>query len=450
MRDLSKIFSPKSVAIIGASSQEKTVGFGLVKNIMTSKNLRKIFLVNPNQAEILGNRTFTKITDISEEVDLAVVAIPAKFVPEVIDQCCDKKVGGIIVISAGFSEVGEEGRARQQEILEKVKKAGIPMIGPNCLGVVKTENNLNASFAPGTPADGEISFASQSGALMDVIIDGVDKLGISSAVSYGNEADVCLTDFIEWLGQDNDTKVIAMYIEAIKDGKKFMEAAKRVSQIKPIVAIKAGKFQSGAKAVQSHTGSMAGDYQTYSAVFKQVGIIEVDSMEELVDVSKLLSWQPKCNNSFAIVTNGGGCGVLAADYCKVQGINLSQISEDVINEISKSGHISPNWSKSNPLDIVGDASSLGYKTAIEAVLNKNNVSGLIVIQTPQIMTDALENAKIVLEAQKKFPQKPIICFFLGGKTSDEAVALLEENNIPNYSDLKRGIIAIKSLIKNNE
>ncbi|MFA6190151.1 MAG: CoA-binding protein [Candidatus Staskawiczbacteria bacterium] len=447
MRDLSKIFNPKSVAIIGASSQEKTVGFGLVKNILTGKDVRKAFFVNPNQIEILGNKTFNKITDIPEEIDLAVIAVPAKFVLEVINDCCNKKVGGIIIISAGFGEMGEDGVARQKEILEKVKNAGIPMIGPNCLGVVKTENKLNASFSPATPADGEISFVSQSGALLDVIIDGVAKLGLSSGISYGNEADVTLTDFLEWLANDNDTKVIALYVEAIKDGKKFMEVASKITKIKPIVAIKAGKFESGAKAVQSHTGSMAGDYEVYKSVFKQTGIIEADSIEELVDISKLLSWQPNCENSFAIVTNGGGCGVLAADYCKIQEINLAELFEETINKISSSKDMSPHWSKHNPLDIVGDASSAGYKVAIEEALSQKNVAGLMVIQTPQIMTDPMENAKTIIEAQKLFPKKPVICFFLGGKLSDEAIELLEKNHIPNYSDLKCGIIAIKSLIK---
>jgi acyl-CoA synthetase (NDP forming) len=236
-------------------------------------------------------------------------------------------------------------------------------------------------------------------------------------------------------------------VEAIKDGKKFMEVAQKITKTKPIVAIKAGKFAAGAMAVQSHTGSMAGDYETYRAVFKQVGIIEAESIEEWIDISKLLAWQPCCVNSFAIVTNGGGCGVMAADYCKIEGINLAELSQDAIDKISSSPNMSPHWSKHNPLDIVGDASSLGYKIAVETALNQKNVGGLIVIQTPQIMTDPDENAKIIVELRKRFPQKPIICFFLGGKMSDEAIDLLENNHIPNYSDLKRGIIAIKSLIK---
>lgn len=447
MKNLDKIFNPKTVAIIGASSKEKSVGLGLVKNILTGKEERAIFFVNINQQEIFGNKVFGKIADIQDEIDLAVIAVPAPFVSQVVGECCEKKVGGIIVISAGFSEIGEEGKIRQQDILEKARQAGIPMVGPNCLGVIRTKNKLNASFAPATPNSGNVAFVSQSGALLDIIIDGTEKLGMSYAISYGNEADVTLIDFLEWLEKDNDTKVIALYVEAISNGQKFMEVAKRITKIKPIVAIKAGKFDSGKKAVQSHTGSMAGDYQTYKAVFQQIGIIEVDSVEEMIDTVKVLSWQPVCPNAFAIVTNGGGCGVMATDHCKAIGINLAKLSEKTVDKISSSSEMSPLWSKANPVDIVGDASSARYKAAIGAVLGQENVGGLILIQTPQIMTNPMEDAKIAIEAKRSFPHKPIVCFFLGGKLSAKAVDLLEDNHIPNYSDLKRGIIAIKSLIK---
>jgi len=448
MKNLDKIFNPKSVAIIGASSKEKTVGFGLVKNILMGKDLRKTFFININQKDILDNKTFGKISDIQEEIDLAVIAVPAQFVSDVISQCCEKKVGGIIVVSAGFSEMGEEGKNRQKEILEKVREAGIPMLGPNCLGIIRTKNKLNASFAPITPIEGNVAFISQSGALLDVIIDEVEKLGASSVVSLGNEADINLTDFLEWFATDDETKVLALYVEGISDGKKFMEVAKKITKVKPIIIIKAGKFAAGKKAVQSHTGSLAGDYETYRAVFKQVGIIEVDSIEELIYSSKALSWQPKCANSFAIITNGGGCGIMAADYCKVKGIELSKLSKETIDKISSSPEMSPLWSKSNPVDVIGDASPARYRAAIEAVLGQKNVGGAIVIQTPQIMTDPVENAKMIIEAKKLFPEKPIICFFLGGKMSYEAIELLENNHIPNFSDLKDGITAIKSLTNN--
>jgi len=457
MRELNKIFNARSVAIIGASRQEKTVGFGLVKNILLGKEQRKIFFVNPNVTEIVVDgetfKTFAKISDIQEEIDLAVVAVPAKIVPSVIDECCAKKVGGIVVISAGFGETGDEGLKLQQEIAEKVKNAGIPMIGPNCLGVVNVKEKLNASFAPGMPEEGSVAFISQSGAVLDVIVDGAEHLGISAAISFGNEADVTLIDFLEWAETDKDTKVIALYIEAIKNGRKFMEVAKRIIEGgpsragKPIVAIKAGKFESDSNVVKSHTGSMAGDYEVYKAAFKQAGVVEVESIEDLIDISRILSWQPRCKNSFAIVTNGGGYGVMASDCFKRFDINLTKLSKETIDKISASEFMSPSWSHANPADVVGDAGPERYKAAIEAVLEQENVSGLMVIQTPQIMTDPIGNAKVIIELKNKFPEKPIVCFFLGKGMSGEAIKLLGENKIPNFKRLRSGITALKSLIK---
>lgn len=451
MRDLSRIFNAKSVAIIGASMKEKTVGFGLVKNVLSGRNQRKIFFVNPNLSEVIIDgesfKTFARISDIQEEIDLVVIAVPAKIVPSVIEECCVKKVGGIIVISAGFGEIGEEGRNVQEEIAKMVKEAGIPMIGPNCLGVVDTNKNLNASFAPGTPKEGNIAFISQSGAVLDVIIDGAEHLGVSTAISFGNEADVNLIDFLEWLEKDEDTKVICLYVEAIRNGRKFMEVAKRIiAGGKPIIAIKAGKFKSDNSVVKSHTGSMAGDYEVYKSAFKQAGIIEVESIEDLIDISRVLSWQLRCKNSFVIVTNGGGYGVMASDFCKILGINLTKLLKETIDKISNSEFMSPSWSHANPVDVVGDASPERYRVAIESVLHQENVSGLMVIQTPQIMTDPVGNAKIIIEMKNKFPEKPIVCFFLG-KMSDEAIELLKENKIPNFKRLRSGITALKSLIK---
>jgi len=447
MRDLSKIFNPKTIAVVGASPKENSVGLGLAKNALLGQQDREVFFVNINQPEVLGVKTFKSILEIQKEIDLVVIAVPAVAVKEVVKECCEKKVGSIIIISAGFSEIGKEGEIIQKEIIKLVKDANISLVGPNCLGIIRNQNNLNASFAPELLKQGNVAFVSQSGAILDAIIDGAGNLGLSYAISFGNEADVDLNDFLEWLEKDDATKVIALYVEAIKDGKRFMEIARRIVKTKPILVLKAGKFDTGKNAIKSHTGSMAGDYKVYNAVFKQIGVIEVDSIEELSDIAKLVSCQKKCENSFAIVTNGGGCGVLSADYCKQNGINLVKLSKETIDKISESEVMNKAWSKANPVDIVGDASCERYKVAIEAVLNQNNVSGLIVIQTPQIMTNALENAKVIVEAKKRFPNKPIICFFLGEKMSEQAIKFLEENNILNYSELKRGINAIKYLIK---
>ncbi|XOB41885.1 MAG: acetate--CoA ligase family protein [Candidatus Nealsonbacteria bacterium] len=449
MRNLEKIFNPKSITIIGAKPEEKSVGWGLMKNALEGKAKRKVYAINPYRKEVLGVKCLPSIKSIKRLVDLAIIAVPAKIVPKVVKECCEKKAGGIIIISSGFAESGKKGKVLQDEIIKMVKKARVPLVGPNCLGIVRPSIKLNASFAPASPKKGEIAFLSQSGALIDSVIDRnlIENYGFSNLISYGNEADLEISDFLEWLKKDKETKVIALYIEGVKNGRRFMKIAKEVSRLKPILALKAGKTKRGAEAVTTHTASLAGIYETYSAVFKQTGIIETGTIEELFDVSKTLSWQPRCKNGLGIVTNGGGCGVLMADYCQELGIKLSKLNRRTLQKLEKSKKMHPAYSKRNPLDIVGDALACRYQVAIEALLEQKDVYGLLVIQTLQIMTETEKNAKIIIEAKRKWPEKPIICCFLGGKFAQPGIKLLEENKIPNYPDLKRAAISIKALIK---
>ncbi len=445
---LKRIFNPENVAVIGASEEMNSLGRDLMKNLLKGKKKRKIFAVNPHHKKILGIKSFSSVKSIKESVDLVLIAVPAKIVPQTVKECCQKKVGGIIIISAGFAEKGKKGKFLQNKIKEMVQKAGIPLIGPNCLGIIRPSINLNASFAPATPKKGEIGFISQSGSLIDSVIDQslLENYGFSSIISYGNQADLSLSDFLEWLGQDKETKVIALYIEGLKDGRKFIKTASKISKLKPIVVIKAGRTEIGEKAVSSHTASLAGNYQVYKAVFRQSGLIEVETLEELFDTVKALAWQPKIKNGIGIITNGGGCGVLISDYCQELGIKLPKLKKSTIEKIEKPGIISPSYSKENPLDIVGDALSGQYELAIESVLEQDDINGLIIIQTLQAMTDVKKNAKIIIRAKKRWPKKAIICSFLGGKFTQLGIKLLEENKIPNYQELKRTAKAFKSLI----
>lgn len=447
--NLKRIFHPRSIAIIGASPKEKSVGWGLLKNALEGKDLRKIFCVNPYEKKILGIKCFHKIADIPEKIDLVIIAVRAKIVPRIVKECCQKKVGGIIVISSGFAEAGREGRIFQDEITKSVKKAKIPLLGPNCLGFIRPSIKLNTSFAPATPKAGNIAFISQSGALIDSVIDKtlLENYGFSVLISYGNEADLTLSDFLEWVVQDRETKVIGLYVESIKKGREFMRVAQRISKLKPIVALKAGRTDVGKKAVSTHTGSLAGDYQIYQTAFKQIGIIGTDTLEELFDVAKALAWQPKCENGIGIITNGGGCGVLIADYCQELGIKLTKLNRATIQKLEKSAIFHPAYSKRNPLDIMGDALSHHYRIATQVLLEQENIHGLIIIQTLQTMTEVEKNAKIIIEAKKKWPQKSIICCFMGGKFTEIGIKLLEKNNIPNYPDLKRAALATKALIR---
>ncbi len=441
---MKRIFNPKSIALIGASDELETVGLGLGKNILEGKGSRKIYFVNIKDPEVLGIKTTKSILEIKEKIDLVIIAVPSHIVKSVVLECCEKKVGGIIIISAGFKESGnEEGEIEIRDIVRKYKT---PLIGPNCLGILNPSINLNASFAPITPKKGNIAFLSQSGALLDAVID-KNELGFSKIVSYGNEADLDLADFIDYLKTDIETKVIAIYFEGIKDGRKFMRIASEVSKIKPIVAIKSGRSNKGKEAAATHTGTLAGEYSVYQTAMKQSGVILVDTLEELFDTSLALSSLPKCENGIGIITNGGGLGVLTVDYCSELGLEMPNLSKTTISLLEKSKPMERVVNKNNPLDLLGDALSDRYASGIEAMLKQKDINGLIVISTPQLMTEHEKSAKIIVELRNKYPLKPIVCCFLGGQSVDSAIKYLESNGIPNYTDVKRAVKSINGLIK---
>ncbi|MCK9393292.1 MAG: CoA-binding protein [Candidatus Paceibacterota bacterium] len=450
LKTFDNIFDPKTVAIVGASEEKGTVGFGLASNLIKGSKKRNIYFVNPFDKEIFGEQAYDKVTDIKGKIDLVVIAVPAKIVLQIVKDCISKKVGGVIIVSSGFGELGEDGKKKENEIVKLLRTAKIPLIGPNCLGVLNSRVDFNASFAPISPLKGNIAFLSQSGALLNSLMDTMNAqgLGFSKLVSYGNEADLDLSDFLLYLKDDKDTKVICLYIEGIKDGHKFMEIAKEVTLKKPILVIKSGRSSAGQKAAATHTGSIAGDYQVYETAFKQSGVVLVETLEDLFDSAKALVMQPRCTNGIGIVTNGGGAGVLTVDYCDIEGVVLPEINEEDIKKIDKRGVLNSIPVKRNPLDLIGDALPDRYCAGINAFLAQEKIQGLIVIETTQIMTEPLENAKIIIEMKKKYPKKPIVCCFLGGDLVVEATKLLEKNDIPNYSELRRAVRAIKNLIKN--
>ena len=413
------IFNPKKVALIGASEKENSVGLGLAKNMLNND----VFFVNPNRESVLGINCYDKITDIKEDIDLAVIAVPSRIVKSIVDDCVLKKVKGVVIISGGFKEVGNQ--KEEEEIRDALRENKIKLIGPNCLGIIS--ENINASFSYTTPQRGSIAFLSQSGAIINSVID---KVGFSKIVSYGNEADLGLVDFLEYLDKDKQTKVIAIYLEGIKDGRKFMEVARRIK--KPIVLIKAGRSELGSIAVGTHTGALSGNYNVFVSAMKQVGVITVESIEELIDFSKALASLPKCKNGVGIITNGGGLGVLATDYCFEYKIDLPELSKETLMKLKELDGVK---NKINPLDIIGDALPERYRIAMDALLSQKDIGGLIVISAPQTMTDHEENAKIVIEMRKKYPLKPIVCCFHGGNLKD----------VPNYSDVLRAVKSIKKL-----
>ena len=454
-----KCFSdPKEIAVIGASHSSKKLGYQVVKNLIDGgvfsfPHLRgfsgKIYPVNPKIDEILGLKCYHKVTDIPHKIDLAIICIPAKLVPQVVSNCSKKGVKGIILISAGFSEVGKEGKKLQEEFLKIAKDAGIRIIGPNCLGILYPPNHLNASFGGFLPFSGKVGFISQSGALVDSVIDWSVKenYGFSAMISYGNKSDLDAPDFLAWASNDPYTRSIAVYIEGLNDGRYFLEVAKRVSLKKPIVALKAGRTSSGVRAASSHTGSLAGSYQVYKGAFEQSGIIISDSLTQMFDMAKALAFQsPGNGNRIAIITNGGGNGVLCSDYCEELGLELPKLPNELIEKLDRSGYMHPAWSKGNPLDVVGDAGPERYEIALETVMSSGVYDGVIVIQTLQTMTKPIEDAKCVVKMQEKY-KKPVITAFVGGVITEPSIRYLEEHNIPNYNDMNRAAKAMWALIE---
>lgn len=450
-----EFFNPKSVAVIGASRRKNSAGQGVLKSLLkggvfeykTNKPFKgKIYPINPQADSILGLKCYKSVLAVKEKIDLAVIVVPAKIVPIVMEECSKKKIKGVIIISAGFGEVGNN--ELENQVLKIAKKANIRIIGPNCLGLMRPSTNLNASFGPCMPKQGKIAFFSQSGALIDSVIDWSLEMnyGFSAVVSIGNKADVNISDLLLWAQKDKETKAIALYVEGLSDGREFMKIAKQVSKTKPIIALKAGRSETGMKAVSSHTGSLAGSYEIYKTAFKQSGVHIANNVDELFEMADALANQPPCKNNIAIITNGGGAGVLCADHCEEIGINLAELSKETIKKLDESKKMHSAYSRRNPLDLVGDALHDRYVVAIDTLFQQKDIYGAIVIQTLQTMTQPMLDAQAVLEARKKYPNKPIITSYMGGKFTKKAVELLEANQVPDFNVPYKAAKAMKALI----
>ncbi len=451
------LFYPKSLAVIGASRRVGSVGNGIVKNLLgygsfvtpyTRPFPGKVYPINPHLREIHGVACHGSVLDVRAGIDLAIIAVPARLVPEVMQECAKKKVKYAIIIAAGFAEYNRAGKLLQDRVLSIARKARIRVVGPNCLGLLCTGSSLNASFAPAMPPKGSVAFISQSGALADSVIDWAleARYGFSNIISVGNQSDISVSELIRYLGSDRKTRVITMYLEGITDGREFIKTTRNTAKRTPIIAIKAGRTSRGAEAIASHTGSLAGSYAIYKAALKQAGVIVVDTVEEMFDIAKAFAYMPRCRkNSIGIITNAGGPGVLCADYCQEMGIHLAELRQHTVGKLDRTGLMHPAYSRHNPLDIVGDALPVRYRAAINTLLAEEYIHGLIVIQTLQTMTDPKKDAEIIIQARRRHPNKPIVCAYLGGRFSKRGMDLLEKHQIPDYSDVHRTVRAMKAL-----
>jgi acetyltransferase len=440
--NLDKIFNPKTVAIIGASDVEGSVGHAIVKNLTQQGYAGKVYLVNIRKSEILGVKTYPTVMDIPEVVDLAMIATPAKTVPDVMEECGKAGVKGAIIVSAGFKETGPEGKALELRILEKAKKYGIRVVGPNCIGVMRPRSNLNATFVNKVAKPGNVAFLSQSGALGSAILDWAisQNIGFSNFVSVGSMIDVDFGDLIDYFGSDPHTKSILMYVEAVTEARKFMSAARHFARTKPIIVIKSGKFSESAKAAASHTGSLSGEDAIYDAAFKRAGIVRVDEIADLFNAAEVLSTQPIPKGpNLAIITNAGGPGVMATDALISGDGKLAKLSDATLDKLN--AILPPFWSHGNPIDVLGDAQPERYKAAIQACLNDENVDGIVIIFTQQGVVEGKSVAKGIIEMiqEKTYNDKTILTSFIGNGAAHEANEIFNANNIPTYSTPEQAV-----------
>lgn len=444
---LDKIFKPQRIALVGVTPNPKSVGGKILSNLITCGYRGVVYPVNPTVEAVMGIPCFSGVKNLPKTPDLALITAPAPQVPRLVAECGEAGILGIIIISAGFRETGPQGRALEEQILaEKKKYPGMRILGPNCLGVISPGFQLNASFAAAMPLNGHIAFISQSGALCTSILDWSleEKIGFSYFVSIGNAIDIDFGDLIDYFGEDENTKSILLYIESISNPKRFMSAARAYARTKPIIAYKAGRFPESAVAASSHTGALASEDAIYDAAFQRAGLARVFEIGEMFDVAELIGRHkiPK-GPRLAIVTNAGGPGVMASDALIEAGGHLAVLSPQTIETLNQA--LPSAWSHGNPVDVLGDAKSKTVAKAVNIVLQDPGVDAVLLIVTPQAMTNPPGIAKELIPIAAE-TQKPILAAFLGGPTMREAVRLLNEAGIPTYNTPEQAVRAFMILV----
>lgn len=469
LEQIRPFFEPSSVAVIGASPIITKVGYVVLHNLLTNKEKwifdGEIYPVNPKYSEVLGVKCYPSLKSIKESVETIIIAIPAQIVPSVMEEAAEIGVKAAIIISSGFSEVGNV--KLEEEVKRIGLRSGIRIIGPNCLGVYDPYSGMDTLFLPEVkklssgrevvatprPFPGSIILISQSGAFGAAALDYMagHGIGVRCFVSLGNRCDVAEHELLLYFSEDKKTKVNLLYIEGIGNGRGFFEASKEVSTLKPIVALKAGKTSAGARAAASHTGALSGVDQIYGAVFKQSGIVRAMNLEELFDMGRALNLQPPARGKkVAILTNGGGPGIVAADTCEESGLSVVKLSDNIINrfeDLKKKGELLPIMANSNPVDLTALATSDMYVKALRILLDDKDIDGVLVItlpQTPSILDDVIEKVADVSMEQKK----PVVACVMGGtEMAEEFRVRFEKSGVPSYSMPERAARAIYSLME---
>lgn len=444
MVDLSGLFSPATVAVIGATEREGSIGSALMENLLADFQ-GDVVPVNPNKDEVFGLACVDSVTTAGQEIDMAVIAVPPNAVMGVIEECGEAGVRNVVVVTAGFGESGGEGASREQRVKEIATEYDINLVGPNCIGVLSTPEGLNATFSPVNALPGSISFMSQSGAFITAVLDWTreEGLGFKDVVSLGNKVILNETDFVEHWSGDPNTDVILAYLESIEDGRAFIERSREATRSTPVVAIKSGRTDAGAQAASSHTGAIAGSERAYAAGLDAAGVIRAETVQEVFDFAQVLSDQPLPDSeSVAIVTNAGGPGVMTTDAIGDSSLDLASFEEETIEELES--YLPEGANVYNPVDIIGDADADRFEQALETVLSDPNVGSAVALACPTAVLEYEELAKRIT-GQQEAHDLPIVACLMGGKESRAAASRLKEFGVPNYFDPARAVSSVEVL-----
>jgi len=450
---LEKFFKPDSVAVVGTSIKEIKLGNQILENLLKGGFPGRIFPINAkanSTTRIMGIKAYPSLVEVPHSIDLAIVVVPSRWVSSVIQDCGAKGIDSVVIISAGFKEVGEQGAELESQLLKLARNLGIRILGPNVLGIIDAHHHLNASFAPANPPPGNIAFLSQSGALGCAILDKAEGegIGLSKFISLGNKADLDEVDFLAMLKDDAETDVILGYLEGIGRGRNFISVAKEVTSRKPVIMIKTGRSEGGKRAAFSHTGSLAGQDEAYDVAFEASGIIRANSLREAIDLARGFSSQPiPQGRRVLLLTNGGGAGIMAADACEQFSLELANLADQTKERLREK--LPQDSSLANPVDILGDAKSDRYEIALEAILTDPNVDGVIVLLTPQSGSDEDETASMIIKICPE-TKKTILTCFMGQKKIKRAVEILRNNGIPNYGDPEDAIRVFEAMFRYGE
>ncbi|MDP3281174.1 MAG: bifunctional acetate--CoA ligase family protein/GNAT family N-acetyltransferase [Nitrosomonas sp.] len=429
---LKSLFSPESVAIFGASDRIDSVGQIVLSNMLKSGYKGALFPINPKHEEIQGHKAYASLFQVSEIVELAVIATPAQTVPDIIEDCGKHGIKAAVIISAGFSETGATGQTLERAVLENARRYGIRLLGPNCLGIMRPDRGLNATFNKGSANAGNLAFVSQSGALCTAILDWAqtNDVGFSSVVSLGSTADVDFGEILDYLVTDQLTQNILLYIEGIRNARSFMSSLRAAARIKPVILVKVGRHAAGSKAAMSHTASLVGSDDAFDAAVRRAGVVRVQTITQLFSAAKALScgFHPS-GNRLAIVTNGGGPGVMATDHAIDLGLEMATLSDATMEQLNQV--LPPTWSHGNPVDVIGDAQADRYQKAVRACLEDSNVDGVLAILTPQAMTKPLEAANTLIELSKQY-SKPLLTCWMGESQVAESRVAFNLAKKPNF------------------